>query len=127
MVEALVGSLREAGELDDERLVRARVDHLRRHGVSRRGMLARLARQDAPASVVAEALEDQLQRCADPELEAAVAYARRRRLGPFSSDRAARRERDLACLGRAGFEIRAALAVVDAGSIEDLLARLEPV
>src|SRR3546814_7265925 len=42
---------------------------------------------------------------AEPELAAAIAYARRRRLGPFRTPdaRADRRDKDLAALARAGF------------------------
>jgi regulatory protein len=42
---------------------------------------------------------------AEPELAAALAYARRRRLGPYRSPAARTdlREKDLAALGRQGF------------------------
>ena len=45
-----------------------------------------------------------------------MALARRRRLGPWRSgpERAARRDRDLAALARAGFDLQTARAVIDA-------------
>ena len=50
------------------------------------------------------------------ELEAAKALARRRRLGPWRhpAERAARREKDLAAMARAGFRLDAARQVIDA-------------
>ncbi|MHA1114431.1 MAG: regulatory protein RecX, partial [Alphaproteobacteria bacterium] len=50
------------------------------------------------------------------DLAAAIAYARRRRLGPWrvAAARAERRERDLAALARAGFNYDLARRVVDA-------------
>ena len=52
----------------------------------------------------------------DPELAAVIAYARRRRLGPWAPAevRAGRQERDLAALARAGFSYRVARMVVEA-------------
>ena len=53
----------------------------------------------------------------EPELEAAQRYARRRRLGPYRADPAARsecRDKDLACMARAGFAGRVARQVIDA-------------
>ena len=61
---------------------------------------------------------------ANRELTAAYKYARRRRLGPYRlpEARAARRDRDLAALARAGFGYDIARRVVDAASVEDLEA-----
>ena len=60
----------------------------------------------------------------DPELERAVAYVRRRRLGPMRHDpeqRRARRERDLAAVARAGFPFGVALRVIDAEDLDGVL------
>src|SRR3546814_5222244 len=66
---------------------------------------ARLSAKAVPSGLVETALAEQLQDSSDVELRAALRYARRRRLGPFRlesgpDDRAERRERDLAALGR---------------------------
>ena len=62
----------------------------------------------------------------DPELAAAVALARRRRLGPWraSEERAADRQRDLGVLARAGFPADVARKVLDAASEDELLEDL---
>ena len=81
---------------------------LRRKGVGEDEIAAALA-----------GLRDQLN---DPELAAALAYARRRRLGPFraETERPAQRERDLAALARRGFAADVVLKVIDARSLEEL-------
>ena len=59
---------------------------------------------------------------ADPDLAAALAFARRRRLGPFrpQGERAARRLKDLAALARQGFAADLARRIVDAEDLEEL-------
>jgi len=58
----------------------------------------------------------------EDDLAAAIAFARRRRIGPFRLDAArdASRERDLAALGRAGFGYELARRVIEAESVEEL-------
>jgi regulatory protein len=58
----------------------------------------------------------------DVDFTAAVALARRRRLGPFSTraDRHERREKDMAALARAGFGYDIALKVIDAETPDEL-------
>ena len=63
----------------------------------------------------------------DPELAAALTYARRRRIGPYrpAGDRAAARARDLAALSRQGFDYDVARRVIDADDPEDLVREAE--
>ncbi len=58
----------------------------------------------------------------DPELTAAIAFARRRKLGPWRPPelRAEHRSQDLATLGRAGFGYGVARLVVEAEDPESL-------
>ena len=58
------------------------------------------------------------------DFAAAVALAKRRRLGPFNmrGDRDARREKDMAALARAGFGVGVAARVIDAETADDLEA-----
>ncbi|MGP9818662.1 RecX family transcriptional regulator [Salinarimonas sp. NSM] len=117
--EAVARALR-SGLVDDEAYAEARVASLRRRGGSRRAIAARLSAKGIAGEAIDEALarhadarvEDDPD--ADPELDAATALARRRRLGPFrTTGRAENRERDLARLARAGFSYGVARAVVD--------------
>ena len=61
---------------------------------------------------------------ADPDLAAGLAFARRRRLGPFrpAAERPARRLKDLAALARQGFDVELARRVIDAQDLEELEA-----
>ena len=118
MLEALVVQLVEGGWLDDARFVKARVEELHRKGTSRRGIQAKLIQQGGPSDLVRDALEA-LE--GDPELIAALALAKRKRLGPFQTNEERRLERqrkDLAAMARAGFGYGIARRVLDASPDE---------
>ena len=109
--------------------------HFRRHGarmlleLAARGASARLIRVKLRAKgLKSEDIDDALQALTeaseDPELQAAVAYARRRRLGPFrrgdSPDYSGRRK-EYAALARQGFPMGLVRKVIDAANEEELL------
>ncbi len=121
----VVARLAAAGAVDDAGFARARAERLHRSGRSRRATAAHLAARGIDAATLAAALPKD---AASAELDAAVAFARRRRFGPFRSVAAtaetARREQ--AAFARAGFTraaARAALAMTPAEA-EGILARL---
>ena len=114
MVERVLASLRDDGHLDDGRFVDAWVDELHRKGNSARVIQAKMAAKGVDGDLVRAALGRR--EGDDPEVDAARAYVRRRRLGPHRTDpthRAARREKDLAAVARAGFGFEVALRVID--------------
>jgi regulatory protein len=119
-VEAIVAKCRQAGLVDDAAFARARSRTLARRGASPRLIRARLAAKGVDDATADAALADLAEETdGDPGLAAAVALARRRRLGPFARDpasRADRRDRDLAALARAGFDLDTARTVIDAES-----------
>lgn len=122
-VERLIQRLTAAGVLDDTRFARERLRSLRARGCSLAMVRARLAAkglsQDLIETTLAEADEEEV----GTDLTAALTYARRRRLGPFRSEaRAERRERDLAALGRQGFDYETARRVIDCEDPAALLA-----
>lgn len=126
LVDTVVADLVERGVLDDHRYARALTEELHRKGTSRRKMSAKLREKGVSGSLADEVLRafDQSHEGPDPEMERAIAYVRRRRLGPLRADpetRSARRERDLAAVARAGFPFRVALRVIDARDLEALL------
>jgi regulatory protein len=93
--------------------------------VIRRELGAKGIDLDLASRVVAELVE----RCeVDPVLQAAARHARRRRLGPYRPEhqRAERRDRDLAAMGRAGFGWGIAKQVIDAPDVKSLEALMEP-
>lgn len=118
-IELVVSRLRSAGLVDDRRYAETKIVSLRRQGASEHAIRARLLAAGVPGPVVDDALrEAQEQAGADrdaTELEAARAYVKRRRLGPYrpAAERAARRTRDLAALSRAGFSYGVALQALE--------------
>jgi len=123
-VPAVVARLVAAGAVDDAGFAQARSRRLLRTGHSRRAAAAHLAARGVPAEVVAAALPED----ATQELEAALAYASRRRIGPFRATAAEPdgQRRDLAALARAGFARDAAERALGMSrdAAEDLLLRL---
>lgn len=96
VVQALV----TAGALDDQTFAAARSRRLVRAGSSRRAVMAHLAAKGVDSETANAALPS-----AEAEFLAAIAFVRRRRLGPFRPPDADPVDpmRELATLGRAGF------------------------
>lgn len=118
----VVRRLAAAGAVDDAAFAAARAQRLHREGHSRRAIVAHLAARGVPAETAGAALP------ADDtsELDAALAFARRRRIGPFRNGEAdgAQRLRELGALARAGFPREVALralATSDADAEEAVL------
>ena len=121
-VDALIERYRRSGLLNDEAYAEAKAASLHRRGTSTRAIRGKLAskgvgQEQADAAIASVDAEVE----GDLDLAAALAYARRRRIGPYRSrERAERRDRDLAALGRAGFSYDIARRVVDADDPETL-------
>jgi len=127
LVENIVARFRESGLLDDRRYAEGRALSLHRRGVSAHGIRARLAAKGVGADDIAAALAALSDEAAEPDLAAAIAYARRRRIGPHrpAAMRDEMRERDLAALARQGFDYDTARRVIDAADADALEAELE--
>jgi regulatory protein len=119
LVDGVIQRLVQAGLLDDAAHAAMRKASLRGRGGSARAIRlslakAGIARELADAVLAPDSTAD--------ELVAAIAYARRRRLGPFRppDERAGRRVADMRALARAGFDYDVARVVVDAADPEAL-------
>ncbi|WP_137127127.1 RecX family transcriptional regulator [Roseomonas sp. HF4] len=117
----------EAGAVDDAAFAESRARRLARAGRSRRAISAHLSAKGVAAEVTAAALPDG----EDAELSAALAYCRRRRIGPFARapEDADARRKALAALARGGFPqglARRALAMPPAEAEDRLLAARRP-
>lgn len=116
-VDEIVRKFKEWGYLNDRAYAEMRVGGLHRRGTSGRAIRYRLVQKGVPEDDIDAALEALAEEVADPERRAAIAYARRRRIGPWRRDDRDRfRDRDLAALGRQGFSFDIALWIVDAES-----------
>lgn len=122
LIDAVIEGHRRSGLLDDRSYAAQRAQALSRCGESLAGIRARLIAKGVPAALAAEALSDLRAGVTDPDLAAACALARRRRLGAYRvtvGDPA----RELAVFARAGFGRRVAEAVLacrDVEAIEEL-------
>ena len=124
-IEAVVQKFVSAGLLDDKAFAQTKARSLHRRGMSGRLTRQRLQVAGVDGTTVDQAmagLDDELG--TDPakrELQAALAFARRRRLGPWrAKDRDENRTRDLASLARAGFAYELARKVIDAKDTDAL-------
>lgn len=110
MIDEVVAKSLRSGLIDDARYAEARVATLRRRGGSARAIQAKLSAKGVGRSTIAAALEGE----EGDEQEAARAFARRRRLGPYRpGERAPYRDKDLAAMARAGFRFDLAREVID--------------
>jgi regulatory protein len=125
IVEALVARHCGTGAVNDSLYAESQTRALRRRGGSTRAIVQKLNAKGVPADVVAEtaaALAEE----EGGDLSAACRFARRRRLGPFrSGGREDHRQRDMAALGRAGFQYQVAAKVIDSEDVESLEAGLD--
>ena len=99
--ERLLERYRASGLLNDERFAKNLAERLQSRGASRR-----LVEQKLRTRGIAKDLAQGVAReSPGSELDAARAFVRRRRLGPFrpEAERAAKRHKDLAALARQGF------------------------
>ncbi|MEO5374775.1 MAG: RecX family transcriptional regulator [Alphaproteobacteria bacterium] len=121
-VEALIVKLRGLGYLDDGRFAETKAVSLNRRGRPLAVIRSALRAGGVGGDDVDQAIKALTGRVADPDLAAAAALVRRKRLGPCRAPetRAGLRSRDLAALGRAGFSYDLARRVVDAPTPEDL-------
>ena len=112
---AIAGRMAELGYVDDRAFAEARAG-----AMTRRGLGARRVTQDLRhAAIDPDAIAAIVQEV--PAVAAALAYARRRRIGPFASvtpDRA-ERDRQIAALVRAGHDYRLARAITHTPPGED--------
>lgn len=108
-LDALIRDFTEKGYLNDDAYLRGMVTSLRRRGLSRRAILAKLTTKGMGAEAVRTELDtyDRANNDADhdAEMAAALQLARRKRLGPYarSDQKEVPPEKALAAFARAGF------------------------
>jgi regulatory protein len=120
-IETVIAKLTELGYLNDAAYAELKTGVLHRRGKGARAIRASLAAKGVGASDAAAALAALAEEHPQPDRAAAISLARRRRLGPFRvGGRAENRARDLAVMGRNGFDFETARAVIDAISPEAL-------
>jgi regulatory protein len=124
-IEAVVARYCRSGLLDDAAYAEGQARSLHRRGAPSRQIRARLLAKGVAPTVVADAVAHLGGEAVDPDLAAACAFARRRRLGPYRRGDAAPAavSRELAAFARAGFDrdvAQAVLACADVAAAERL-------
>lgn len=123
--EAVVARIAARGLLDDGRFAEGRARSLLARGRPVAAIRAALREKGVDAAHAEDAIAALTHETPAPDLAAALALARRRRLGPYrpAGTRAARRDKDLGVMARAGFAREIARRIVDAADL-DALERL---
>jgi len=108
-IDQLIEKYRKTGILNDAVFAETKVHSLRRMGRSRRAIFQKLKAKGVSATQIDAALETNADGAAPEEIEraSAVAFLRRRKMGPFrksAGDENVRRK-ELAALARAGFSL----------------------
>ena len=120
--DALIERYTSSGLLNDRVYAEAKVSSLRRRGLSRQAIAHKLQAKGLAKSEILAGLEITDAEKEEPELEAALALARRKKLGPFRPVPATdpdRKKKDMAALARAGFSYDIAAAALNFRPEED--------
>lgn len=130
-VDDLIKRYLECRLLDDAAYARTQAESMNRRGKSLRAIRSHLMQKRVASGDIDEALETLAGEIPDPDMAAAVAYAKKRRLGPWRTSRKPREkdenqlQKELAALARLGFSYSIARRIVEAGDPEELEAELE--
>ncbi len=115
-IDEVVDTLVRADAIDDSRYADGKTITMLLRGQSPAKVRAYLASKGVGKDTITAALDAARDTLGNPDLEAALAYAIRRRFGPFrtSEDTREIRDKELAAMGRAGFRYEIARKIVDA-------------
>lgn len=121
LIDALLERYERSRLIDDSRLAENVLGSARAKGQSRRAIEQRLATRGVARTSITQVLDDERRTSTNAEFLAAVAFVRRRRLGPHrpEAERAENRRRDLAALARAGFDFDTAIRALGAHESEE--------
>lgn len=122
LIDDLIRRYQDSGLLDDSVYARAQAASLNRRGKSLRAIRMKLIQKGVPGDIIDDTLEALAIELGEPDLAAAIAYARKRRLGPYRTNAKAgdNRDKELAALARNGFSYSMARRIVEAEDIEEL-------
>ena len=112
----------ENGILNDEAYAQAQATSMNRRGKSLRAIRSRLRQKALSDKIINKAISVLTNEIGSPDLSAAIAYARKRRLGPYrkNSSKQNSLDKELASLARSGFSYSLALRIVEANNIDEL-------
>jgi regulatory protein len=116
-IDSLLERYQASGLLNDARFAGNLAERLQERGGSRRAIVEKLRRRGVTSGVAQAAIKSS----PASELEAARAFVRKRRLGPYrpEAEREENRRRDLAALARTGFDHDTAIRALGYGRDDD--------
>lgn len=127
LLDQVLDRMQEVGAIDDTRYAQTQVESLRRRGMSSLAIRARLRSRGLDGELIGSELEAEAEATPDhepsPELQAACAFLRKRRMGAYRSDdetRRTMRDKDLARLARKGFAFDVARRALEIETAEEL-------
>ena len=117
LVDELADQFESSGLLDDTAYLRGMITSLRRRGLSRKAIIAKLLAKGLSSGQITAALqthdEEEYPGGMNVELLAAIKQARKKRLGPFDILQKHEHEKSLATMARAGFSYDIASKVLE--------------
>lgn len=119
-VSQLVARYQRSGLVNDARFAEASIRGLRQRGLAERAIVHRLSAKGVEPDTAREALGRVDADQEEPELEAALRFVRRRKLGPHRTTPVTAKERrkDLQALARAGFSYEVAQRALGAEALD---------
>ena len=128
LVSAQVKKVMDAGRIKDDKVALMWVEHFTNRGKSAPFIRMKLREKGVESEIIDDAIaqiHDQMQ---DPALEAAVTYARKRRLGAYrrnESKQTERKQKDIAAMMRAGHRYDVVSKVIDCATVEEVESLIE--
>ena len=136
-IQQTIDQCSQLGYLDDRKFAVTVARSQRRLGRSQAVIRRRLRQHALSDDIIAHALAEADENSANGDLQAAIRFAQRRRLGPFAQRHSAHRQRldahqwkqrDLGAMARAGFSMATSRQILDhddPNTIDDILHRLD--
>ena len=136
-IQKTINQCSQLGYLDDRQFAVTVARNQRRLGRSRLVIRQRLRQHALDDDIITHALAEADENSANGELQAAIHFAQRRRLGPFARRHSAHhqrlnarqwKQRELGAMARAGFSMATSRQILDhddPDTIDDLLHRLD--
>ena len=126
MVDALVEKFINVGLLDDQIYARSVVNSLRRRGKSARAIHSHLKSKRLDSAIIEDVLKafdaENHETTAQAEHEAALIFARKKRLGPFRKHEEFDIQKELGKMARAGFSYDTSRTVLNIKNSDDTSA-----
>ncbi len=128
-IQQTIDKCEKLGYLDDHKFALMVTKSQRRLGRSQAAIRQRLRQHSLDDNTIRQAITEADGPFYDGDLQAAIRYAQRRRLGPFAiqsqpqherHDAQQRRQRDLGALARAGFSISISLQILNCNNPKEV-------